>query len=314
MAPLVELSTRDPERALPTLEEYFPGVRMSNPHGNFTLNLVAADIGTVSVVKYRLRSPESSSSADLSDTFTFGHVSTGILGLSTERQQIDTTRPWLFPEQRVHAGWDDVTITALTLSKAATLQMARAQVGSDVARLDFTGTAPIDATRARQWTALVEYTQGALTDDGSALRSPLVRTSAFAHLVAMLLQTFPNTITDLADEQRRPTPLPSAVRRAVAFVDENAHLPITVEDMARAARLSVRGLQYAFRSTLDSTPNAYLRLARLTGAHHDLQNADPTTGVTVAAIAEAWGFAHAGWFAGHYREAFGASPRHTLES
>jgi AraC-like DNA-binding protein len=314
MAPLVELRTRDPERALPTLEEYFPGVRMSNPHGNFTLDLVAADVETMSMVKYRLRAPDSSSSADLSDGYTLGHVNVGTLGMTTEREQIDTTRPWLFPEQRVHANWDDVTITALTISKEMTLRMARAQVGSDAAVLTFTNTSPLDESRARQWAAFVEYTRGALTAESSPLSSPLVRTSAFAHLVGLLLETFPNSIAESMQQQSRPLAVPGSVRRATEFIDANAHLPITLEDVARASRLSIRALQYAFRRTLDTTPTAYLRRARLAGAHRDLRNADPTAGATVLDISLTWGFGHPGRFAQQYREAYGVAPRRTLET
>lgn len=314
MSPIVELSTRDPERALPTLEEYFPGVRMKNPRGHFALELVAAEIKNLEVIKYHLQAPNSSSSADMSENYTFGHVDAGSIALATNREQIDTTQPWLFPDLRVHAHWEDVAITALTIPKPAALRMVRAQLGSDTAQLNFTGTTPIDVSRGRQWAAFVEYTSAAMTRESSMLDSPIVRTSAFAHLVGMLLETFPNTIIDDAHEASRPTATPSSVRRAMEFIDQNAHLPITVEEIARESRLSIRALQYAFSRHEGTTPVAYLRRARLDGAHVELREADPTAGATVSEIAVRWGFANAGRFATHYREAYGVLPKQTLDS
>lgn len=312
MAKLMEVSTRDPERALPTLEEYFPGVRMTNPHGCFALKLVAAEVETLSVVKYRLQSPASSSSADMSGNLTFGQVESGTLGLVATHQQVDTTAPWLFPRERVDADWDDVIITALTVSRAAAARMTRAQIGSDTATLDFLGTAPIDASHARQWAAFVEYTRKALSEETSTLDVPIVRTSAFAHLVGLMLATFPNTATEAVHLSATPHTEPSSVRRAMVFIEQNAHLPITAEDIARESRLSIRALQYAFQRHLGTTPGAYLRRTRLDGAHHELRRADPTTGATVASIALAWGFANAGRFATYYRDTYGVSPKQTL--
>jgi AraC-like DNA-binding protein len=314
MASVVEISTRDPERALPTLEGYFPGVRMSNPHGDFALRLVAAEVDAVSIIKYRLKSPASSSSADLSENFTFGHVDIGSMGLVTEDAQIVTAAPWLFPESRVHASWDDVTITAMTVSRSATIRMARAQTGRDAAELSFIGTAPIDAERGRRWTSFVKYTRESMAGTPSTPDSPILRTSSFAHLVGLMLDTFPNTLTELLHQQSRLVAAPSSVRRALQFIEQNAHTPITAHDIACESRMSVRALQYAFQRHLGTTPVAHLRRVRLDGAHSELQRADPTTGATVLGVAARWGFSHPGRFATQYREAYGVSPKHTLDS
>ena len=56
----------------------------------------------------------------------------------------------------------------------------------------------------------------------------------------------------------------------------------------------------------------YLRQVRLDRAHQDLLAADPTAGITVAAIARRWGFSRPDRFAAAYRTAYGRPPRHTL--
>ena len=93
------------------------------------------------------------------------------------------------------------------------------------------------------------------------------------------------------------------------------HRPHSADDARRLSRtigLTVRGLQYAFRRHLDTTPLAHLRRVRLTHAHHDLLAADPTDGATVTDIAARWGFYHPGRFASLYRETYRRAPRLAL--
>nr|WP_237557763.1 helix-turn-helix transcriptional regulator [Streptomyces sp. SID5470] len=102
------------------------------------------------------------------------------------------------------------------------------------------------------------------------------------------------------------------MRRALAHIDDHADRPLTVAQIAEAAHISVRALQYAFRRHLDSTPLAYLRQVRLSHAHDELAAADPEDGSTVTDIAARWGFYHPGRFATLYRHAYDRSPRRTL--
>ena len=107
---------------------------------------------------------------------------------------------------------------------------------------------------------------------------------------------------------------PATVRRAAAFIDAHAGQPVTVAEIAAAAGVTARALQYAFRRHYDTTPAGYLRQIRLTRAHRQLQAADPATGATVAQIARRWGWASPASFATAYRKQYGMSPRHTLRA
>ncbi|MEV6995503.1 helix-turn-helix transcriptional regulator [Streptomyces sp. NPDC093228] len=78
--------------------------------------------------------------------------------------------------------------------------------------------------------------------------------------------------------------------------------PITVAQIAAAAHVTPRALQYAFRRHLDTTPLAHLRGVRLAEAHRDLVAADPAEASTVTGIAARWGFYHPGRFASLYRD------------
>ena len=106
--------------------------------------------------------------------------------------------------------------------------------------------------------------------------------------------------------------VPAVVRRAVEFIDGNAHRDISSAEIAEAARIGVRGLQVAFQQSRSETPSAYLRQVRMHGAHRDLAAGDPTRGDTVGAVAARWRFANVGRFSTAYRHLFGCTPSATL--
>jgi len=106
---------------------------------------------------------------------------------------------------------------------------------------------------------------------------------------------------------------PQTLRRAIAFIEENAHLDIRLADIAAAIGVTPRTVQYTFRRHLGTTPLEYLRRVRLYRAHHDLQAADPSVD-TVMEIAGRWRFGHPGRFSMAYKEAFGTPPSRTLRA
>lgn len=106
--------------------------------------------------------------------------------------------------------------------------------------------------------------------------------------------------------------LPPLVLSAIAVIESNRREPFTVEDLADECGVSARALQYAFRKHLGMTPMAYARRVRLAEAHRELEAAEPTSGVTVASVAAAWGFLNPGRFASYYAEAYGRRPSETL--
>ncbi|MHC1559017.1 helix-turn-helix domain-containing protein [Actinomycetospora sp. C-140] len=145
-------------------------------------------------------------------------------------------------------------------------------------------------------------------DDASAMLRELAAKSGrgVGEFAAGLLRTS----EDAADADLDAGP--AVVRRAVAFIQANAHRPIGIDDIARAARIGVRGLQHAFRRHRDETPMGHLRKFRMDSAHRDLVRGDRTRGDTVGGIAERWGFKSPGRFAIEYRNAFGCSPGDVL--
>lgn len=179
-------------------------------------------------------------------------------------------------------------------------------------RLRFGLGAP-SAARARSWDAVSQSLWQRIVPSGIAATSPLVRTQVLRLTVAALLDTFPHTVNPV-EPVRRDRAAPSAVRRAVSYIDQYAADDIDLHDIADAARLSVRALQAAFRKHKDTTPLGYLREVRMSRAHAELRDADPEGAVTVSDVACRWGFGNLGRFAEEHRKAFGATPSQVLRS
>ena len=180
--------------------------------------------------------------------------------------------------------------------------------------LRFHGWAPVTPAMNRYWRELSAMTARHLHAPDSAMAHPLLEAHLRAVIAAAALAVFPNT-TMTRDHVPGPGAVaPATLRRAVAFIEAHASLPLTVADIAHAARVTPRALQAGFRRHLGTTPMGQLRRIRLQAAHRELQAADPTRGATVAAVALRWGFASAQRFAACYREEFGVLPSHTLRS
>jgi AraC-like DNA-binding protein len=164
---------------------------------------------------------------------------------------------------------------------------------------------------ALQWQRTVTYLRDLLANTEAAAQ-PLIRGNAARMLAATVLATFPNTAVVDPTAQDRHDATGTTVRRATAFIEQHPDEDISVADIAAAANVSIRAVQFAFRRQLDTTPMAYLRTVRLDHAHHDLLATDPAQGDTVTGIAARWGFYSNSRFATRYRRAYGVSPRDTL--
>ncbi|GAB0154200.1 helix-turn-helix domain-containing protein [Marinobacterium sp. BA1] len=88
------------------------------------------------------------------------------------------------------------------------------------------------------------------------------------------------------------------------------HVP-SITDICATTDVSERTLQYAFRSTMQLTPIAYLRTLRLNRVRAELLIALPAH-TTVTRVAMRWGFVHLGEFSQEYKRLFGQRPSETL--
>lgn len=164
---------------------------------------------------------------------------------------------------------------------------------------------------AASWDAVAQSLWQYIVPSGIAKASPLVSAQVQRLAVAALLEAFPNSMTAV-EPVDQDFVAPAAVRRAVAFIEQCAADDIGLRDIARAARVSPRALQAAFRRHKDTTPLRYLRETRLHRAHDELREADVDSGVTVSDVAYRWGFGNLGRFAEDFRKVFGTTPSQVL--
>lgn len=100
-------------------------------------------------------------------------------------------------------------------------------------------------------------------------------------------------------------------RRAREVMEAKRHEPLGLAEVSAEVGVSVRTLQYAFQSYFGIPPARYHTVRRLTGAHADLRQADPSE-ASVTDIAFHWGFFHLGRFSQAYGKHFGELPSKTL--
>lgn len=149
--------------------------------------------------------------------------------------------------------------------------------------------------------------QPELFNDGAARCA-----AAHVELVETLLATLRTASdfeTDRGDRARQAHS--SIVKRVEDYVLAHAGDRIFVSDLCRAASVSERTLENAFRNVMDLTPMHYLVRMRLHRVREALLAGSNAT-TTVSAEALNWGFWHFGEFSRAYRQCFDELPSDTL--
>ncbi|WP_430788346.1 AraC family transcriptional regulator [Actinoplanes sp. G11-F43] len=165
---------------------------------------------------------------------------------------------------------------------------------------------------AHSWGRLVLLLRDELAHESSLIHQPLIAEQLCGSVLSGLLLSVPHRYHEelVAPADGGP---PRPIRRVLTAISDEPERAFTVGELASIAGMSVRSLQSGFRRHVGSAPMAYLQEVRLSRAHETLRRGDPAR-VTVAEVANRWGFAHLGRFASAYRRRFGESPSETLRS
>ena len=305
-----EFATTDPDVARELMSAAYVDnkLRVSGSTENLRLAHARYDLGPV-----RLDS--------VHHTLTTDYVA-GPLGCLQIGRVVDHTMTYETDGDVRHFGPGEVFLAAQP-DKSFTARNDRARlqmIGLDLSLLaEVTDEPPLDAVRrfradalpaaqADFWQRAVTYVTSTLSRPGAD--APLVLDAVRRLLASAALTAFtPEVVFGVPRDRADATPV--TVRRAVAYIEANPDLEIGVTDIARAAHVSVRALQLAFRRHLDTTPMAYLRRVRLDRVYADLAAADPRE-TTVTDVTAGWGFHAVGRFSADYRDTFGEYPRDTL--
>lgn len=177
-----------------------------------------------------------------------------------------------------------------------------------VRRLEFELDAPGNASGIRIVREMARVARMCMAREASMHWSPETLRNLQDAMMSSILETIPHNYSAYL-ARRHAGPSPRQVRRAMDFIHANATSAIRLEDIAKAARVSIRALQSGFAKFKGITPIAYLKQVRLEGVHAALCVADDDQ--SIAEIARHWRFGHMGQFARDYRKAFGQAPSKT---
>ncbi len=98
---------------------------------------------------------------------------------------------------------------------------------------------------------------------------------------------------------------PSVVKRAIAIMEQNLEVPLTIPEICDAVEISQRHLNRQFTAYVKKTPTLYYRDIRLDRARGLVTQ----TRIPLAEVAVASGFSSQVHFSRAYRERFGLAPR-----
>ncbi|MDR8071912.1 AraC family transcriptional regulator [Burkholderia cenocepacia] len=142
----------------------------------------------------------------------------------------------------------------------------------------------------------------------SAARKMLLARAEETLILTLLLQQSATVVEAVFSGSTEVAP--AFLRRAVDYVHENLDQPLTLEDIASAARCSIRSLHRMFKEHKNASVMQYVKNLRLQRVREELL--DSTTARSVTDVALRWGFSQLGQFAADYRTKFGEKPSDTL--
>lgn len=314
----LHIATSDPDEAHDWLRDAYTDhdVTLSGRATSFRFSHSVADCGIFKVGVARHTMTLHGIWDPLDDILLFSHLLDGRFTIRSPSDEVAAGPGDVFtydPDAKMVVDWHDIRMAQVRIQRSAVERFAAEVHGDDrgPGPLAFDLARPVSEHKAVHWKRLMQYVAGDVAKNPAVHGSPLVMRHVQRLIMATALETFPNTTLD-PDHGTTVHASPDAVRRAVAFIEENAAGDIDLSAVADAAHVGPRALQRAFRRSMNTTPLGYLRSVRLERAHEDLRAADPTDGTTIGAIAARWGFGHPGRFAADYRTRFGRSPSDTL--
>jgi len=206
----------------------------------------------------------------------------------------------------------DSEYSLLQVPLAAAGALAEEMTGLPATDLRFEAMTPVSASLGQRFGTTVDFICDQIAASTITEIHPLVAQELSRLAAGAMLKVFPNTTMTAGYLPGPGWVAAAAVNRAAAFIAARADEPVTVQEIAAAADVSVFALQYAFQRHFGTTAEGYLRRIRLERAHHVLAQADPSSGITVEGVARRWGWTTIGQFTVAYQRRFGVPPSLTL--
>lgn len=308
MLSTMRFESKDVVRVEETWKQFLPSAALQNVDRDlFRFDWLSFATPGMTLAEYEL-SADVRSVVEPEEQLLACRVESAAVELGSGQTGVDASLPWLTDGRQVWARWEgSARVRALIFDRVGAQTLARRMSGNDAYRLRVKELAPVGPLAAAQWERSFRHLSTSFDQAGPG--DDLILAGLHRHALWVTLTAFETGFGEALEGASQLRPATTTVRRAIDFIDENAHRDITVDDVAGAVHMSTRGLQYAFRRALDTTPAEQLRRARLDGAHRELLHG---RAATVGQVARRWGFAHPSRFATAYRNAYGVAPAETL--
>jgi AraC-like DNA-binding protein len=301
----------DPEVARPTLSSFYDGAEWETHATDGAYAYRYAAIGDESMT-LRTSQMRGYVEGDIppGDDYVVQWLTGGSAVVDLRRDAVPLTigRPMLVPAHRSFVfGFSDYHQKLVHLNRRQVDAVASELYGVLPGSVSFDHLARPTTSSMAMWHDTTALVSRAVSGGpvSAVMWNELVRMTA----VSFLEMYPPRPVADLPPALLHPRN--ARLRAAVEYIHANAHLPLTVAQIAEAAGMSVRAVQEGFQRRLGMSPLARLRQVRLERAREELLAGAPESG-TVREIAHRWGFAHLGRFSAAYAKRFGEHPRDTL--
>lgn len=285
--------------------------------GKFGMSLTAGRLGAATIGYSSYASQVRVTCTDVDDSYAMCVPVAGGLEVSTSVSDIvatPSTAGITGPYRDIRLrGWSGTTEPVVLLKfERATLETELSRMlGRDLTGpITFTPSLDLTTGPGLRWGQVLSLFASELTNPQDLFWNPLMAERITATLLSGLFIAADHQYRDDLDACGNPS-TPATIRRAIAYIDEHLHEPITTVNVAAAVGISVRTLERGFARYLSTSPRRYIERARLGLAHAELKSTTPEM-VTVTQIASRWGFGHHGRFSALYRSSYGERPSDTL--
>jgi AraC-like DNA-binding protein len=299
--------TSDLDEAESITRRIYPRAQLRESRGTFLHEQVTRGDKGVNFTRFKLAS-RMDIAVDFDGAAAFGVLLGGDYAAESNGSRVDSAQPFLLTPGPGTSQSEQLDLLTVNIDTDVLAATAARQLGVDRARLRFERHGTVSPAMRAHWLRTVHYAWSSVIQVNEVFRTDAVRAATLEAVVTAALAAFPIEVAGAARASDLSSS--SAIRRAKTLIEDNADQPLTVVQIAEAARLSVRALQLGFQRELGTSPMSYLRHVRLEAARAELIAASGDA--RVADIARRWAFVNLGRFAAHYRTHFGENPTDTL--
>ena len=285
----------------------YPRAELRESRGAFLYEQVTRGEEGVNFTRFKVAS-QMDIAVDFDGVAAFGVLLGGRYAAESDGSSVDPTQPFLLTPGSGMSHSEKLDLLTVNIGTDVLAAAAARQLGVDKVTLRFERHGTVSPAMRAHWLRTVNYAWNSVIRVSEVFHTEAVRNATLEAVVTAALAAFPIEVAHAARASELSSS--SAIRRAQAFVEDNADQPLTVAQIAEAARLSVRAVQLGFQRELGMPPMSYLRQVRLEAARAELVAAGGDA--RVADVARRWAFVNLGRFAAHYRERFGENPTDML--